>query len=322
MPPRRAHGGIYPLWVALASIALFTALWLARGPAQSADDPSDAEVPNAAAPSAPSSGSPSAESRPAELVWRLTQAPARSGAQVGACLRAAGWSRITAHGGGAYPVSVTYSPLILASIVTVMDDGLEVRTPMTARRHQAFALHTAIAACLPGSALVDPDLGALADAEGWPSAQRAAGMRVELAVRIDSVGDTLRARGLGRLGLMDLVLESPDTPVGRRRLQQAAALVLVQDDPDLVTMQFGDGQATLTPMDVPGLVRARRIALPAGAMAVAPPTRAPVRKPKAAPRRRTARTPRSPKPRGAKVRPRPAQPASKAPSSRWRPDYQ
>lgn len=321
MSARRARGGVYPLWVGLASIGLFTAFWFARSPSTADSDAlTDAGLPDAAPPSAASDAAASTpQTRPAELIWQLTQAPARTGSEVGACLRAAGWDRITAYGGGEYPVSVTYSPLILPSLVTTTADGLELRTPIAARRHQAFALHTAIAACLPGTAIVDPDLGKLTDGDRWPSAERAAGMRVELAVRLTAVDGALHARGLGRLGLMDLVLEGPDTPVSRRRLQQAAALLLVQDDPDLVKMQFGDGEATLKPVTAPDLVRAHAITLPEGATAVAPPSEAPAPKTARRPgrtRRPKVRSPRIPPPKA-----NPARPASKAPGSRWRPDY-
>lgn len=317
MPPERAKGGHYPLWVGLIAAGGFTALWLARDPAPQ-PTPADAQIVDAAPPS--SSADPA--TRPAELIWRLSGATPSSGAEVGRCLRDAGWDRITAHGGGAYPVSVTYSPLILPSLVTPTKAGLELRTPMAARRHQAFALHTAIAACLPGDAIVDPDLGQLTTQEAWPSAARSAGMRVELAVAITPVDGALHARGLGRLGLMDLVLDESDSPIARRRLQQAAAMLLVQDDPGATAMQFGDGEATLTPTEAPGLERARRITLPAGATAVAAPRVAPstVPAPKAARRPRRARPKTTPK-RTPPAKAPPARPKSAAPASRWRPDY-
>jgi hypothetical protein len=241
-----------------------------------------------------------------------------SGQALGGCLRAAGWARLTAHGGGAHPLSVTHGSLILPILLTVEGKRTQIRTRLPARRHQGIALHTAVAGCLPGTRLEDAALGELAQADTWPSARRDSGLRAELLMRIAPSAKGLTLRGLGRLGLKDLVFDAPDTPATRRRLLQAGTLLLLQDDPRATTLPFGESEARLNPSPQPGLENAHRIDLPVPPVApiTAPPVskrpRArPVRRPKA--RRGSPKTPKS-APRTTPRRPTPATP-------RWRPDY-
>lgn len=319
---RRGGGGAYPLWIGLLALGAFGALWATREAPAPADpgDPAAASAASSDAAVASAASTPAKGPSVPELIWRVEGADPPTGQTLGACLRAAGWERLTAHGGGPHPISVTYARLVLPSVVTATADGIELRTPMAARRHHAFALHAAIAGCLPGTRLVDPTLGPLVeDRAAWPRPQRNAGTRIDLLVRLEAADSRLLVKGLGRLGLVDLAWKTPDTPTARRRLQQAAAMVLLRDDPGVTALPFGEATAALTPAPSLG-ERARWIDLPAAA--AAPPTAA-ARPASAAPtRKRPARArparPRSTRPRPTKTAPKPR---PKAPTSRWRPDY-
>lgn len=305
MGDRRPRGGRYPLWIGLIALGGLTAIWALRDPPapDTAAPPSDAPQSVASAPAS----TPNTDARPIpELVWHIDGAAPQSGAAIGACLRAGGWGQLTAHGGGAHPISVTHRLLVLPSLLTRDGERYTLRTRMANRRHRAFALHSAITGCVGGERLEDAALGPLADAESWPGARRDAGMRIDLLVKIAPRPDGLITTGLGRIGLFDLAWRGADTPLARQRLQHAAALVLLADDPALATMQYGAGEATLASADAIG-PKTRWITLP--------PTPAPT---VAAP---TTRRPRRPTRRKRVKQPRPKAPPSKAPASRWRPDY-
>lgn len=336
--PRR-RGSAYPLWIGLGSLIGLSLLWAFRPTPDAPTAPqaaSDALASNApgtktpagAAPAsntpagaAPASNAPNSAASVAsapqaipELRWIIEGGPALSGQALGDCLRTAGWQRLTAHGGGTHPVSVTHGALVLPSLITTRDGHLEVRTRLPARRHQSVALHTAIAGCLKGERLRDPHLGVLANAERWPSPRRDAGLRAELLMRIAPQSADLTLEGLGRLGLKDLIWTSADSPAARRQLLHAGALLLLQDDPGATTLPFRTTEVHLTPQDTPGLIAAHRIDLPPPPAPAATPSR------RAVPKRRPK--PAKPRPRPKATRPAPTAPRRPTPATpRWRPDY-
>lgn len=306
---RRTGGGSYPLIVGVIALGAVLAVWqLGEAPAPTAAPPS-AAPPDAAVPTA----APDAEVPVPRLAWTLTGATLPTAADLASCLRAGGWDRVRVLGGKGRPLTITHGPLAMPLVLEAGADGVVVRSPLAEKRHLALSLHAAVTACAAEGAtgLVDEVTGA--HAEQRPSTRRDAGLPLPLLVAIEATPTALYTRGLGRLGLFDVLLLGPDSPRNRRTLERAAVAVLLADDPATTALTLGDrsvplvgSEAAWWPADAPGGLRglgSADAAFAPPALPAAPPTQAAPASAAAPP---TASPPRRVRPALPPTAPRPA----------------
>lgn len=267
-PRRPAGGNQYPLWIAVASLAGLTVL-SQRGAPDAVPETDAGTTP------APATSAPSSDAAPFEgpsLTWHtegtreLPSPPELLACLAGHSGRTPALAPVRVGDTFATEVSWLGPPLRQRIEASASDQppGLRARTRISGRPHAALAVHLALGACLrPGAtSLLDAELGRRYLPADWPAPLPGGGLDVASLFAQELRNGLLVSRGLTRLGLPELAVQtapglSPESV--RVQLQKAiVAAVVAGVVEDQLTL---DGVLVpLRRMTLPGLGEVRALA--------------------------------------------------------------